>query len=352
MPATIPVQPTPRGRGHWRRSIVAAVAVVVVAELLVRWADPYLPAPDLWADQATAVKVTQLDAIGARGCVDVVFAGSSMARDAFDPGAFSATDPARRSAYNAALDAASPPLLERWLLDQVLPRAHPATVVLGLASFDLNQHASLPNTAFDAHRRAPSSARGAANRLEAWFTEELALVRHRAALRDPDELVRSFGRWRRGEKADRPSTTGIEGVLAPDGHGLSRRALRYRGDTGVRRFVARELLNDFELSEQRVDALTALVDALQRQGIEVVLVPLPVTRDYVALHPRGDQDQAEFLAAIASIATRTGAIGLEVEELPERMFADTHHVNGAGSRAISTSLPADLHEAGAEPIRC
>lgn len=334
------------------RSAVAVVAVVVLAEAGVRALEPYLPAPEVWADEATAVKAAQLDRVHEHGCADVVFVGSSMTRDALDPGAFRAADPAQRVAYNAALDAASPELVERWLTDQVLPRARPALVVIGLASFDLNDNAKITAAALDAYSSAPYSARGAANALQRWFTRHVALVRNRPALRSPEALGHALSLWRDGRRAPRPSAEGIPDLLAADGHGLSRRALEYHGGSGVAAFVRRELLNDFDIGGRQLAALRSTLEHLHESGVEVALLPLPVTDDYVALHPAGAADQADFLAALHEVAAETGVAVLDAPPLPVEDFADTHHLNGAGADALSAALPALLDRAGLPARRC
>ena len=89
--------------------VVAMVVVVLaVAELGARAMRPYLPEALLWSDKSTQVKVAQMDRLARReGCVDLAFVGNSMTRDAVDPRTYTASDPAHRSAYNAALDAAT-----------------------------------------------------------------------------------------------------------------------------------------------------------------------------------------------------------------------------------------------------
>ena len=99
----------------------AAVAVLLVAEGLARVLAPAMAEPEEWPDAATAVKVAQMDALD---CADLVFVGNSMARDAFDPSQWSDV-----GAYNAALDAATPEQLARWVPNEVVPRLDPSTVV-------------------------------------------------------------------------------------------------------------------------------------------------------------------------------------------------------------------------------
>jgi hypothetical protein len=347
----MPAAPHP-SRRRLGRVLAALLAILGLAEAAVRALEPYLPAPEVWADEATAVKVAQLDRIEGGGCVDVVFAGSSMTRDALDPGVFHDADATGRRAYNAALDAASPEMIQQWLTDQVVPRAHPALIVIGLASFDLNDNAGITAAALDAYTAAPYSARGASNEVQRWFTRNLALVRQRPALRSPEAVGHALSLWRDGHRAERPDAAGLPDLLAADGHGLSRRDLEYRGGSGVEAFVRRELLNDFDIGGRQVEALRATVEHLRAAGVDVALLPLPVTDDYVSLHPGGVADQAAFRRALDAVAEATGVPVLDAPELPVAAFADTHHLNGSGADELSAALPELLGRAGLPARRC
>ncbi len=183
--------------------MIAAMVLLVLAlgEIGARAISPYLPEALLWSDNSTQVKVAQMDRLAAReGCVDIAFVGNSMTRDAVDPRTYTASDPQHRSAYNAALDAATPALLKRWTLEQVEPRLEPATVVLGLSSFDLNDNARIAASALDSYTTAPLSRSDLFGRLQAPLLEHSALFEYRNELRDPTELWAGIQRARRGER--------------------------------------------------------------------------------------------------------------------------------------------------------
>jgi hypothetical protein len=327
-------------------ALAAAVAVLVVAEGAARGLAPYLAEPARYGDDATAVKVAQMDARGP-ACTDVVLAGNSMGRDAFDPATFSAADGAHRSAYNASLDAASPELLERWVLDQVVPRLEPRTVVLTLASLDLNASGPATLAALEAYDGAERTRSDLVGRLGVEAGSVSDLVAYRTRLRDPAELGAALDRLSRRVAAARPSPAGIDGVLGADGQGLSRRALRYRGEAGAKLFTRQQLLQGWALDDDQVAAARSLVEQLQDDGIDVVLVVLPVTDDYVAQHPDGAADFDEFLASVRTLAADTGAplLDLHGDGASER-FADTHHLNAAGAEWFSAELAARLDELG------
>jgi hypothetical protein len=188
--------------------------------------------------------------------------------------------------------------------------------------------------------------------VQRWFTRNLALVRQRPALRSPDVVGHALSLWRAGRRAERPDAAGIPDLLAGDGHGLSRRDLEYRGGSGVQAFVRRELLNDFDIGGRQVAALRSTVEHLRAAGVDVALLPLPVTDDYVSLHPGGAADQAAFRRALDAVAGAADVAVLATPELPVSAFADTHHLNGSGADELSAALPDLLDRAGLPARRC
>lgn len=319
----------------------AVVVVVVLAEVTARALAPYLPEPVLWTDDTTQVKVAQMEA---RDCVDLVFAGNSMTRDGLDPVLFGAADRVGRTGYNAALDAATPALLERWVLEEVDPRLRPDGVVLGLSSFDLNDGARIGRSALTAYDGAPLTRADRVGRLQAPLIRTFDLFGYRSSLRDPQEVWNALGRWRSGDREPRLSAAGIDGVLGPEGQGLSRQDLRYEPSPLTERFAQSELLNDFHLGGAQAEAATGLLEGLADRGVDTAVVVLPVTEDYVALHPGGEAQYEEFLALAQRIAGEAGAefIDLHDRAPDDSWFADTHHVNETGAGELSRALPGLL----------
>ncbi|MEL7207034.1 MAG: SGNH/GDSL hydrolase family protein [Actinomycetota bacterium] len=336
------------------RVALVVVGVLVVAELGARLLGPYLPTPELYADASTAVKVEQLDALPADDdCDRVVLVGSSMTRDDLVPAAMRPSVDDGVVVYNAALDAASPTLTRGWLDDHVIARAEPDLVVLGLASFDLNDAASLPEAALDSYREAPLTRSDLLGTLQEPFITHSALVRHRSALRDPVELWGGIGDLLAGDRAERPGPEGLDGLLDADGAGLSRRDLSYVPSASGTALVEQELLNDFSIDGAQVAALQSLIEDLRSDGIDVALVALPVTTDYVAAHPDGAADQDAFLDALRSVAEATDVPMVDLHDAVEDPgFADTHHLAGEAADDLSRRLPDLLAEAGVARPGC
>jgi len=338
-----------------RRSIllVSALAVVLLAEAGARVLSPYLDEPDAWGDRARAVKVAQLDDRAATGgCVDVVVAGNSMARDGIVPSIMMASDPEGRSVYNAALDAAGPALVEPWLVDHVLPRVEPATVLLVVATPDLNPSAPASRAAADNYRSSLAGSPGAFGAVHRWLTDHVALVRTRAMLRSPDAIDDAIDRWRRDEPAPRTAPDTLSNVLGSDGEGRSRSDLLRQPGAPVSAFVTEQLLADFTVAPEATETLAALAVAVRARGAEPAFVILPVTDAFVDAHPNGQADLDATRAAVAAAASGADAplVDLSDAAVPDDGFADSHHLNAVGARAVSEALPAALERAGV-PVR-
>lgn len=353
LPSTLPSRPPPpRARRRLGALLIVAVLVVGSAEAATRWLEPALPRPAGWPDEATATKVAQLEDLEATGCTDVVFVGNSMARDDLVPREFTAADPLDRAAYNASLDAASPELLRRWVDDEVLPATEPALVVIGVASFDLNDEASTPAAALRAWDEAPYTATGLDGTLEEAFTRHVALVRNRTALREPSTVVEAVGDRLAGERADRPDADGIDGVLAPDGHGLSRRSLEFTADPATIARLRGQFLTPFDLGGRQANALRQLVDDVTETGAAVAVVVLPVTDEYAEAHPDGRRDVDAFRRLLETALDGSAATIIDTPDSPPTAFADTHHLDGGGADAFTAALPGLLDEAGVPARSC
>jgi lysophospholipase L1-like esterase len=112
------------------------------------------------------------------------------------------------------------------------------------------------------------------------------------------------------------------------------------------RFDQTELLNDFHLGGTQAAAAEELLAGLGDRGLDTAVVVLPVTQDYIDLHPEGAAQYEEFLALAEQIADETGATFLDLHDFfadqgadADTFFADTHHLNGVGANRLSRALP-------------
>jgi lysophospholipase L1-like esterase len=340
-------------RGPRRLLAVAGVglAVLVVAEAGVRLLEPALPEPATWPDDATALKVAQMDDLD---CADVVFVGNSVARDDLSPERFG--EQTGLVAYNAALDAASARQVARWVPDQVVPRLDPDAVVWVVTSPDLSDGAPAGQAAFESYADSPGGRDDLLGRLQRPLVDHVALVRNRAALTDPAVLQQALGDRLGGDDAPRIADDGLPGLIGPAGQGVSRQELTYvPDDPVVTTFVRDQLLDGFAIGDGQLDAAGAVVAGLRDRGIEVVLVMPPVTDEFVELHPGGRTAFDEYRLAMADLADAHDVAVLDyADEGAPSWFADTHHLNGDGASRLTTMLADDLAGLGALPAstRC
>jgi hypothetical protein len=329
-------------RGPRRIATIVAVAagVLLVAEVSARALQPALAEPEIWPDDATALKIAQMDDLG---CADVVFTGNSVARDDLVPTAFGEHAP-DLVAYNAALDAAAPRQLAGWVPDEVVPRLDPGVVVWVVTSPDLNDNAPAAAAAADSYRSSIGGRDDVLGRIQRTLVDEVALVRHRGELTDPAGLWDAAGDRIAGEDAPRLDPSGLPGLIGPGGEGLSRASLEYvAGDPVVTAFVRDQLLADFDLGGEQVARAEDLVADLRADGREVVLVLPPVTPEFVELHPGGQEAFEDYGAAMRSLADDTGAELIDLRDVAEpEWFADTHHLNGTGAAAFSATVADEL----------
>ena len=120
-----------------------------------------------------------------RGRAEVVFAGTSMMRDAALPAEMSICRGPGSTCYNASLSAGVPTVMEHWLLDVVVPTLRPRVVVLGLSSLDFNDRGPRQKEAIATYTRAPEIRDDVYARAARAAARVSYLVRYRAVLRQP-----------------------------------------------------------------------------------------------------------------------------------------------------------------------
>lgn len=327
---------------RWTRIAVVVVLGLLAAELGVRLAGDRFPEALVWPSVESQVKVGQIDALAADGGAPVVFVGSSVVNAGLDP---AVAGPALgTTVYNAGLSAALPALAEPWITNVVLPRLRPRLVVYGVTSADFADDGTggfFQNALEDSPAGAALlGTEGVQDRLERWVGEVSALWRIRSSLRDPTVL------W--GAVSGDPVRLEPEfGPVAPDG------AVAYRTDAPAFDFedpVIGLPVERWELGTSSDDLIRDTIRAVQAVGATVVLVDMPVTDEYIELHPGGAADYDRYLAALRGLAAETGATLLEYDTLRDHaLFADLVHLGRPGAATLTERLAADLVSRGLVP---
>jgi hypothetical protein len=318
--------------------VASTVALLLVGEVAARALDDNLPAPLRYHSLEAQVKVERMDQLADAGGVDIAVVGTSIAYDV-DPSMFPPRADGSPSAYNAALGSAVPALSAPWALDVVIPRLHPKVLLLGIGSFDVkaNSGADLFADAFleSAGGRRDTDSQGVLDRASWWLDEHSALWEHRTELRDPENVVDAV-RGQDPEVDDRiASTTQPTGRPSfGQDRSFEERILPGGGD-----------VSNWTLGLDGVVHIQRLIRDARPHGVEVVLVNMPVTQDYIDRHPKGAEDYETYLGFMGAFAAEEGVTLLDFHEISDHQyFADEVHLNLIGAQLFTGQLIAALQE--------
>jgi len=323
-----------------RRSLATVAAIVVAVllavELAVRFVlAPALPTPIQWGSDETQVKADDLADLAPGG---TVFVGSSMMDAGVDPSLFRRHSASDLPSYNASLLGADVRTMRDWTLRAVLPRAAPRTVVIGFSCRELNANEPEQHEQYEEFRdsramRRLTGRQTVLDRVDDWFGDRLSLVRHRYELRQPRNLL---GRDRRH---------GQTYTIAGDGMDTYFVDRAYPAPGEIESVLFRGATAFWELDEARLGVLRGLVATLRERSVEPVVVAMPVTEDFVGWMPNGAADDALCREEMSSAVTTAGGTFLDPGVWPRDLFADPIHLNGEGSRRLTTYLADNVSAA-------
>ena len=320
--------------------MVGALSVPLAAEVGVRLGATALPEPVQWYDARTQVKVEQMDRSSRRGQeMDFVFAGTSQVFRGVNPSVFDSSGSRRTSSYNAGLLGGMPPLQERWLLEEVGPRLKPEVVVYGLSSLDFQgRRYKRPERAYNS---APATRKGLMAELDRFWARHLRLVRHRAQIRDP----------RRYAELMKAVVEREDGQVEKHRKSITARGYQVKHRNEFNRAEAERLrtkvLADYRISRRGSGSISRLVRRLERRGVDVVFVHMPVPDGFIPLHPRGFRDYRDAKRHLAALADRLDVDLIDMSRsMPESLFIDYTHLNEKGARRFSKKLKRELSALG------
>jgi hypothetical protein len=211
--------------------------------------------------------------------------------------------------------------IERYWREGLLPAQRPDRLVIGVTMREMNGRSPV-NVAADLE-----SLLAERGRLKA-LAYNLAILRIRPTLQNP----RHAGDVLLGR--DRPHTD-------PDGHLITTLDRRIADESASHRRQEERAMAQYELGRSEVDALRRVIDDAREQGIDVVVLNLPVTDLFIGMAPRGQADYDEYLPAVRAAAISSGATFIDGATVPldvETAFADVNHLNRNGSMAFTTAL--------------
>lgn len=309
---------------HRPRRVIAQFAIGVVAALFVGelalWlAHPAIPSPLQWPNRTAEAKHELLGSLD-ESFPEVVFVGSSTVAAALDPSVFTAE--CGRSAFNAAIDGASPVALEVWLRKAVLGSGVPDWVVIGLTSRELR-----PSEDVNSYAEALAARDDPLARVERALAARSRVIEYRSVLRDPARWV--------------PWAPPEDDTLNADGYPGNE-----DGSYSLAEFAGASagLLADYEPSRVELDAVRRIVQDLHDLGVGVVLANMAVSEDWPELHPHGARDHDDYSAAVEATAAELEVPFIDLDEFDHpRFFHDPIHVDAEGSlvatRALASRFP-------------
>lgn len=329
------------------RHLLTAAGALVAAELALR-AVPDLRKTQAWHDPHAQVKERQMRDLSRGGGSRLVFAGSSIIATGLAPEIIAATaDPHR--AYNAGINRGVSTVLEHWVLERVVPLLRPSAVVICAGTLELNDRSILAADVEQAYFTAPIHRSWLARRLLGMRLLYAALVARR-------RLLQSVGR--------QPSTTSAVGRLdrlvprrtfgefhewldmTPFGQNQIYLDGVHRPSTSRDAKFRSDIVNHFAVGGRQTEALDRLVAELAARGIDVVLLFLAHSEEYVGLHPRGQADVDDARRVVRAVASHHTVpfVDLSGCTLTTAELVDCIHPNGSGSRLLSEAARTALLE--------
>jgi hypothetical protein len=319
-----------------RRLVVSAVitlSVVLLAELIVRLDASRLPEPQMWLNLEAQIKYDQMKALHrSRQTGGVVILGTSLTDVGVDPALLATEIDRRAPVYNASLAGANVEVVRWWYAHVVVPFLHPRLVIFGLTSRELN-----PNDPDGIRLGAQFFASAAAHhlsgtesvleRIERYGDAYSYLFRYRRMLRQPLEVLHHH------------TAIDVQRTVISDlGQATSFVHSGYNTSPLIAPFFRQTITRDFTVSPAKVATVVGVLRDVRASGAQVLLVDMPVTSAYIALHPNQWADWAAYEGALSGVVARTGVPEVPAQLWATSYFADPIHLNGAGSRRLTALL--------------
>jgi hypothetical protein len=326
-------------RGRLLLILAVTGVLLLVAEGVARALDDELAPLLRYHSYEADLKVERMDDLHDEGGAAIAFVGTSLVYG-IDPTLLPRSVDGRAAGYNASLASGIPTLVRPWAIRSVLPRLEPDLLVLGLTSYELSDDpAAVAFTeAFvgsDGARRDADDD-GLLDGADRWLGEHSSLWAHRSSLRDPELLLDAA----RGQGFELDALTAS---LQPSGRPAFRERTRFED----RLQPGGGNLSRWEIGTENVAAVRGLVRDARAAGVEVALVNMPVTPEYVARHPDGAADYEEYRAFLRELAEEEDVALVDAHGVSDHAwFADEVHLNLEGARVLTPLLVDALRAHG------
>ena len=267
----------------------------------------------------------------AHGRVDCIVLGSSMVDNGFDPASFAA---AYQQQTHTALNCANFGIagIVTWQMADmtrlVTDLYHPRLLILGTSARDFSDAIGNLSATFGGDVMQAPWVR---YRLGLGFSSEGWLVDHSYAVRN----LLGLRRW-----AQNRGQTGAVFVPEPPVD-LSQPPDRQA------EAATYDLLSHYEISPRNLAGLQQIV-ALGRQGVQVLVVEMPVHPTYIDFFGRGEQDQDLFRATVVQATQAQNVPFLPADRnlaMPNSDWTNRNHLNPQGAKVFSAWLARAVAQA-------
>ncbi len=324
-------------------SFIAGFLVVVIgAELGVRIVHHRLTEPDLYFSDPATIDVKSMNKLAAHGIrSDLTFVGTSMVRRDIDPNLVEKQISGVNWAHNVALPGAQTTIIDRWLLQEVVPRLHPKQVVWGISSLDFNS--GRPDHPIDQYNQARATERGFYGDADRVMTN-LDLSLYRDSLRDPYKLYQAYiGNAKKLVDKRSLSVLATEKLYYKP---LSPAALLKLKKNHFKT-VRDKQLHNFRIGTDEIASYKHVITSLQKEHIPLTIVIMPVTTAYLKAHPHGAADYLRWKATVTSVARSYHVTVIDVSRsMPDSAFHDVEHLFVPQAKQFTKMLSAKLRAAG------
>jgi hypothetical protein len=326
-----------------RLALISFVTTMAAVEIAARAIEPSLPPqPRKWSRVELDLKYEQMRAMSEKGReVPVIFAGSSMMASGIDPNVF--TEAAGVESYNAGVAGTGMTALRPWTMEVAKPLLSFDTVVLGIQSRELNDESPVLANFYNALVGSPgfnlAVPRNVSDHIESWLDATSAFFRNRRSFRSPMTMfeVRDQRNFLIGPRGVRRQTARFYRHKLTLGDREGGVPFRNPGPLDLAPPGA------FGIGGSQMAALEAMAVELNREDMNLVVLVMPVTRDYeLAFQPI----RQRFFAALDRLARKHAVTVIDAQDAFPRQgpFRDPIHLDVEGRVALSAAIGEEWSE--------
>lgn len=319
-------------------TLTVAVTTLFAAEAVLYAGGSSLGEPQDWYVSGLDEFVEALEVLDDAGVrSDLSFAGTSLVMLGLRTDVIEAELESVDVAHNLAVPDGHTSVQRRWLLEEAVPRVQPLRVVWGLASLDFN--GGRPIKTIDLYEQARAGKVGFGGPIDRGLSQISRLSYYREFLRGPLFVRNLFGPpFPDPVQADRPLDSLMKSVTPWPF--LEKSQQRFDA-------LRSSLVADFHIGEREAEDFEFTLDEMLAEGIDVVLVLMPVPTEYLAAHDDGRESHESWVAYVRQQAAMRDIEVFDYTRLvPDERFADYNHVDEEGAHMLTQALVTELRALG------